>query len=135
VEVRAMDAQSALWSVSALAGLVHGLARAAAQEEGAPPGGWTSREVLMESSFRAARDGLGATLWHDGALRPVPELARAAVARARPHARELGSGDALDQVERMLTEGGGADRQRAAFARGGMRGVLEHLARETAAEL
>jgi carboxylate-amine ligase len=135
VEVRAMDAQSALWSVSALAGLVHGLARAVAQEEGAPPGGWTSREVLMESSFRAARDGLGATLWHDGALRPVPELARAAVARARPHARELGSGDALDQVERMLTEGGGADRQRAAFARGGMRGVLEHLARETAAEL
>ena len=32
----------------------------------------------MESSFRAARDGMGATLWHDGALRPVAEVATAA---------------------------------------------------------
>ena len=134
VEVRAMDAQSALWSSVALAGLIHGLARAAA-EEGPPPGGWTRREVLMESSFRAARDGLAATLLHDGALRPMPEIARAAVARARPYARELGSDGALDLVERILVEGNGADRQRAAFARGGMLAVLEQLAAETAAEL
>jgi carboxylate-amine ligase len=133
VEVRAMDAQSALWSVSALTGLVHGLARAAAEDAGPPR--WTPREALMESSFRAARDGLAATLWHDGALRPVAEIARAAMARARPFARELGSEDALDQVERILAEGGGADRQRAAFARGGMRALLEQLATETAAPL
>jgi carboxylate-amine ligase len=133
VEVRAMDAQSSLWSVSALTGLVHGLARAAAEDQ--PAAAWTPREALMESSFRAARDGLGARLWHDGALRPVPEIARAAVARARPFARELGSEGALDQVERLLAEGGGADRQRAAFARGGMAGLLRHLADETAAPL
>jgi carboxylate-amine ligase len=133
VEVRAMDAQSALWSVAGLVGLIHGLARAAAEDERRAP--WTPREALMESSFRAARDGLAATLWHHGALRPVPEIARAAVARARPFARELGSEDALDQVERLLGAGGGADRQRAAFARGGMPAVLEHLARETSAEL
>jgi carboxylate-amine ligase len=127
-----MDAQSSLWSVSALTGLVHGLARAAAEEDRAEP--WTPREALMESSFRAARDGRGATLLHGGALRPVPEIARAAVARARPFARELGSEDALDRVERLLAEGGGADRQRAAFARGGMPELLGHLAGETAAE-
>jgi carboxylate-amine ligase len=134
VEVRAMDAQSSLWSVSALTGLIHGLARAAAEDEPAAAA-WTPREALMESSFRAARDGLGARLWHDGALRPVPEIARAAVARARPFARELGSEGALDQVERLLAEGGGADRQRAAFARGGMAGLLRHLADETTAPL
>jgi carboxylate-amine ligase len=130
VEVRAMDAQSALWSVAGLTGLVHGLARAAAEAPVAHP---TPREVLMESSFRAARDGLGATLWHEGALRPVPEIARAAVERARPFAAELGSDGALDEVERLLREGGGADRQRAAFARGGMRAVLQLLVDETAA--
>lgn len=133
VEVRAMDAQSALWSVAALAALVHGLARAAAQAPARTA--WTPREVLMESSFRAARDGLAATLLHDGALRPVPEIARAAVALARPFAREQGSEAELDLVERILAEGGGADRQRAAFARGGMPALLGHLAAETAADL
>jgi glutamate---cysteine ligase / carboxylate-amine ligase len=132
VEVRAMDAQSSLATVTGLAGLIHGLARAAA-EAPVPAGGWAPREALMESSFRAARDGLAATLHHDGALRPVHEIARAAVARARPAARELGSDGALDEVERVLAEGGGADRQRAAFRRGGMRAVLELLAAETAA--
>ena len=90
----------------------------------------------MESSFRAARDGLAATLLYDNALRPVREIARAAVARARPFAAELGVADALGEVERELEQtGGGADRQRAAFARGGMRAVLELLAAETAAGL
>jgi carboxylate-amine ligase len=135
VEVRAMDAQSSLRTVTGLVGLIHGLARAAAEATVAPDG-WSPREALMESSFRAARDGLGATLLHDGALRPVPEIARAAVARARPFARELGSEDALAEIDRILDEtGGGADRQRAAFARGGMRAVLELLVAETAADL
>src|SRR5512132_1605692 len=58
VEVRAMDAQAPLWSVVALAGLIHGLAREAAE---APPA-LTPREALMESSFAAARDGLEARL-------------------------------------------------------------------------
>jgi glutamate---cysteine ligase / carboxylate-amine ligase len=132
VEVRAMDAQSSLATITALVALVHGLAAAAA-EAPVPAGGWAPREALMESSFRAARDGLAATLLHDGALRPVPEIAAAAVARAAPYARELGSGDALDEVARLLARGGGADRQRAAFARGGMPAVLRLLADETAA--
>ncbi|MEJ7783259.1 MAG: YbdK family carboxylate-amine ligase [Solirubrobacteraceae bacterium] len=67
VEVRAMDAQSSLADVRGLAALVQGLARRAA-ETARPP--WTAREALVESSFRAARDGLGATLWHEGTLRP-----------------------------------------------------------------
>jgi glutamate---cysteine ligase / carboxylate-amine ligase len=133
VELRAMDAQSALWSVAGLAALVHGLAMAAADAP-APPR-WSPREMLMESSFRAARDGLRATLLHDGALRPVPEIARAAVQRALPYAREVGGEGQLELIERLLREGGGADRQRAAHAAGGMPGLLRHLADETAAPL
>jgi carboxylate-amine ligase len=132
VEVRSMDAQSALWSVAGLAALVHGLARAAAEGVDGPGSRPTPREVLMESSFRAARDGLGATLWHDGALRPVAEIARAAVERARPFAAELGSDGPLEEIDRLLREGGGADRQRAAHAHGGMPAVLRLLADETA---
>jgi carboxylate-amine ligase len=130
VEVRAMDAQSSLRTVAGLAALIQGLARAAVEADDAPR---TRRAGLVESSFRAARDGLGATLLHDGALRPVSEIARAAVERARPHVRELGSEDALEEVERLLREGGGADRQRAAHAGGPMRGVLELLAGEVEA--
>jgi carboxylate-amine ligase len=88
----------------------------------------------MESSFRAARDGLGATIWYDGTLRPVPEVARTAIALARPYARELGSEAALEEVERVLVEGNGAMRQRVAFARGGMPAVLSGLVRETSAQ-
>jgi carboxylate-amine ligase len=130
VEVRAMDSQSALWSAAGLAALAHGLARAEAHE---PRRTWLSREVLMEASFTAARDGLRARLPMDGALRPVAEVARAALERARPHAAELGSGDALEGIERILAEGNGADRQRAAHGRGGMPALLDLLVAEAEA--
>jgi glutamate---cysteine ligase / carboxylate-amine ligase len=67
----------------------------------------------------------------DGVLRPAPEVARAAVERARPHAAELGSADALEGIERILVEGNGADRQRAASTRGGMSALLDLLVAET----
>jgi carboxylate-amine ligase len=137
VEVRAMDAQAPLWSVAALAGLVHALARAEAEAPatGRPP---TPRAVLMEGSYRGARDGLDTTLWDPATrtLRPTADLAREQVARLRPLAGDLGgSGEALELVERLLAEGGGAARQRAAFARGGMPGLLALLVEETAAPL
>jgi carboxylate-amine ligase len=128
LEVRAMDSQSSHESAAGLAALVHALARRGVEERGP----WVEREVLMESSFRAARDGLYATLWHDGALRPVPEIARATVELARPYARELGSDGALEGIERILAEGNGAFRQRAAFRSGGMAAVLAELVDETA---
>jgi carboxylate-amine ligase len=133
LEVRAMDAQARLGSVCGLAALVHGLVMAAADDETAPAE--LPREVLVESSFRAGRDGLAATVWHDGALRRVRELAAAAVARARPYARDLGADGALEEVERILREGNGADRMRQAHREGGMALVLERLVAETAAPL
>jgi carboxylate-amine ligase len=123
VEVRAMDAQSSLRDVRGLAGLIHALARRAAES---PPAAPSPREALMESSYRAARDGLAATLWHDGALCPLPEVARATVAGL--------DGEGLEEVERMLADGNGAARQRAAHARGGMPELLRALVAEAEAE-
>jgi glutamate---cysteine ligase / carboxylate-amine ligase len=133
LEVRAMDAQARLGSVCGLAALVHGLALAAAHEP--PTGDPLPREVLVESSFRAGRDGLDATVWHDGALRPVRERIAAALALARPYARDAGAEAALEEVDRILAEGNGADRMRTAHADGGMRHVLHRLIEESAEPL
>jgi carboxylate-amine ligase len=124
VEVRAMDAQARLATVAGLAALVHALAAACADGHGTvePP------EVLTESSFRAGRDGLAATIWWRGALRPVREVAAEALALARPYAH----GDALEEVERVLRDGNGADRMRHAHAVGGLPAVLERLVSESA---
>ncbi|MFL5842087.1 MAG: YbdK family carboxylate-amine ligase [Thermoleophilaceae bacterium] len=125
VELRVMDAQASLRDVESLSALVHGLACHAA-ENGAPEA--TAREALAESAFRATRDGVRATLWSGGRIRPLGEIAADGVELARPYA-----GDAADDVMRIVREGNGADRQRAWFAGGGMARVLAGLVDETAA--
>jgi glutamate---cysteine ligase / carboxylate-amine ligase len=129
VELRAMDAQARLGSVAGLAALVHGLALALLDGRAAPP---VPGAEIVESSFRAGRDGLEATLRWDGAMRSLRELAAEAVEHARAALRERGGDGALEGAERILREGNGADRMRAAHARGGMRAVLEGLVAEAA---
>jgi len=90
---------------------------------------------LAWSSFRAARDGLEAEILHDGSLTELPTVARAAVEAALPHARERGDEEALEGIERILREGGGAERQRRAHAQNGDEGLLDLLVRETAEPL
>jgi carboxylate-amine ligase len=127
VEVRAMDAQSDLRSVAGLAALIHGLALAEIQN----PRPAEESGVLMESSFRAARDGLGATIWFDGELRSIPDVAR----RALLLARRYRDAPELEEIERIVREGNGADRRRAALERGGMPAMLSDLVAECAAPL
>jgi glutamate---cysteine ligase / carboxylate-amine ligase len=124
VEVRAMDAQSRLGSAAGLAALIHALAVACADghEEPMPPA-----EAIAESSFRAGRDGLAATVWWRGRLTPIREVADGALALARSYDAD----DALEEVDRILRDGGGADRMRAAHAVGGLDEVLARLAAET----
>jgi carboxylate-amine ligase len=128
LEVRAMDSQSRLETVTGLAALVHALTVACAEgaEERTPPS-----EALMESSFRAARDGLDATIWWRGTMTPIRAVAADALKLARPYARDLDGEDALEEIERVLREGGGAQRMRAAHAAGGLNEVLAQLAAET----
>jgi carboxylate-amine ligase len=129
VEVREMDAQPSLDDAAALAALVQGLAARAL--DGAPAREHPHTEALAESSFRASRDGVEATILHDGRLTPLPAVARAAVATVRGHARDLGSEDALEGIERILREGGAPAGQRAVVAAEGMDALLEQLVRET----
>jgi carboxylate-amine ligase len=131
VEVRAMDAQSRLGTVTGLAALVHALAVACADGHGYVE----SAEALTESSFRAGRDGLDATIWWCGRLYPVLEVAQDVLALARPYARDLGGADALEEIERVLRDGNGADRMRDAHAAGGMPAVLRRLVAEAAEPL
>jgi glutamate---cysteine ligase / carboxylate-amine ligase len=128
-ELRAMDAQSRLGAVAGLSALVHGLALALLDGRVTPP---IPGAEVVESSFRAGRDGLEATLRWDGAMRPLRELAAEAVEHARAALRERGGDGALEEAERILREGNGADRMRAAHAEGGMRAVLERLVDEAA---
>ena len=124
-----MDSQSALWSAAGLAALVHGAGARRGRRTIATPG--RSREVLMEASFTAARDGLRARLPMDGALRPGAR-GRARGARARAPARRASWARATRwrASSGSSREGNGADRQRAAHARGGMAALLDLLVAE-----
>ena len=126
VELRELDVQTGLDEAAGISALAHALARRAAESPVEHP---SPAQSVAWSWFRAARDGLDAEIAHDGRLLPLREAARATLA-------SLGGDDpALEGVEKILREGNGADRQRAAFARGGMRALLEHLAAETARPL
>jgi carboxylate-amine ligase len=125
VEVRELDAQAPLRDVAAVAGLVHALARRAAESRAAPAP--TPSEALSFSAFLAGRDGLDATVVDaSGERTTLRERGRTTLSELR------GDGDAsLAEVERILREGSGAERQRAAYAQGGMGALLSHLIRAT----
>ena len=129
VEVRELDAQSRIDDAAALAALVQGLARAAAEPPVQRPP--LPSAAISWSAFRAVRDGLEATILHDGELLPLPEAARRAVAVIRPFARDHGSEEALAGIERILAAGNGADRRRAAARRGGPSEILSDIVRES----
>jgi carboxylate-amine ligase len=122
IELRELDVQSGLDAAAALAALVHALARRAAEH---PPRDLAPAQALHWSSFRAVRDGLDAELLFRGRLRPVREAARELL-------DDLGADDpAIAGVERILREGGAAQRQRAIHAEGGMPALLSALVDET----
>jgi carboxylate-amine ligase len=125
VEIRALDTQVSARHTAALVATVHALAR---HEADAEPGEEPPPEILDEASFRAAREGLAATLpGDDDRLRPVGELAGEAIERLRPAAREMRCGAQLQSLAELLSDGGGAGVQRAAHRDGDMPGLLELL--------
>ena len=131
LEIRAIDAQSSLRALRGLVALVHCLVyhEALTADHRHPP-----KEVLDEATFQAIRDGLGARLSVGGPIEHVQGIARHALDLASGYANRLGCADALVEVERTLSEGNGAARQRRAFAAGGMGGVLASLVDATMAQ-
>ena len=132
VEVRGMDVQPSTAANASFAALIQALA---AREIERPSTSDLQREALEESYYQAIRHGLEARLMVDGGeAAPAPEVAARALEEARPYAEDLDGAGALAEIERILAEGNGADRQRRAFASGGIPAVLDHLARATAAD-
>jgi len=122
VELREVDAQTDLESGAAIAALARAIMRRAVE---APVTDTAPEQALHWSSFRAARDGLDAEIYYDGGPQPLREVAGRVLAG-------LDSADPeLEGVERIVREGNGAARQRAAHERGGMPGLLRYLADAT----
>jgi len=122
LEVRISDVAATVEEAVLLAVLVRGLAGRALDEGSAPGtrGGGPSREVLAASLWRAARDGLsGHCVDPDsGALVPTWRRVDDLVRHVRPQLRSTGDEEFVTEtLARLRAEGGGAQRQRAAFAR------------------
>ena len=123
VELRELDVQFGLEEAAGIAALAHALAQRAAEQPLTDP---SPGQAIAWSWFRASRDGLDAEIAHHGRLVPLREVARDVL-------DSLGSRDpALEGVEKILHDGNGADRQRAAYALGGMPALLSFLVEETA---
>jgi glutamate---cysteine ligase / carboxylate-amine ligase len=132
VEVRGMDVQPSAAANAGFAALIQALA---AREIERPSTSDLQREALEESYYQANRYGLEARLMVDGGeAAPAPEVAARALEEARPYADDLDGAGALAEIERILADGNGADRQRRAFGSGGIPAVLDYLARATAAD-
>lgn len=125
VEIRALDVPTGVRTSSAVAALIQAIAARELDQPSAPD---LYREALEESYFQAASHGLEASILFDGdEPEPAREVGRRVLASVHPYARELGGDGALDEVERILREGNGADDQRRIYRQGGMNGLLEYL--------
>jgi len=123
VELREVDVQTDLESAGAIAALARAIARRAVENAPASP---APEQALHWSSFRAARDGLDAEIYHEGGPQPLREVAERVLATLDRDDPEL------EGVKRIVREGNGADRQRTAHQRGGMPALLRYLADVTA---
>ncbi|MDQ1518475.1 MAG: glutamate---cysteine ligase / carboxylate-amine ligase, partial [Actinomycetota bacterium] len=112
----------------AVAGLIRGLAWSCAADAivGSPKPA-PSRAVLDSSVWRAARFGLSDQLVHPMTGRPEPAavVVDALLEMARPGLEAHDDwAEVSDLVARIKTDGNGADRQRAAYAKGGAAAVI-----------
>lgn len=129
VEVRGMDIQPRPEENAAIAALIQALA---AKEIDSPSDLGLTREAIEESYYQAGRYGLEARLMvDDHTAAPAPDVARGTLEEARPYAADLGGEAALEEIDRILTDGNGADRQRRIHEESGMEALLRDLAERT----
>jgi carboxylate-amine ligase len=126
VEVRGMDVQPTPEANAAIAALIQALA---AKEIDRPAAPGLTREAIEESYFQAERYGLEARVMVDeSTAAPAAEVARGILEEIRPYAEQLGGAGALEAIERIVSEGNGADRQRRVHEERGLDGLLSDLA-------
>lgn len=129
LEVRVMDTQWSLDRVAALATLVQGIVRSAAER---PPTVDLPAVVLDENDFHAVRFGMEARLVDlDGRFRPLREIAAGLIGQARAAMGADGRTEPLDWLLADLEGEPEPDRQRGVFAGQGMPGLLADLVART----
>jgi carboxylate-amine ligase len=129
VEVRGMDVLPRPEQNAAVAALIQALAAKEIDRPGAPG---LTREAIEESYYQAGRYGLEARLMVDeGTAAPALEVARGTLDEARPYAEQLGGAGAFEELDRIVAEGNGADRQRRVHGERGMAALLADLAEQT----
>jgi carboxylate-amine ligase len=114
VEIRICDAQTEAWQSLAISSLTVGLVAHLARvyDEGMPLPILPTRYV-EENLWRAIRYGLDGSLvdWATRTEMPAADAIRHLVELCGPYAAGLGLTPHLDDVERMLREGNGAQQQ------------------------
>ena len=123
LEFRPADGSLTVDDAVMVAGLWRGLARTLMDEaERGDPPATLRRELVDAARWRAARYGVEGTLVDLGAMRTAParEVVDGLLAHLRPALEDAGDWDEVHaHVERVMAEGTGAARQRAALARRG----------------
>ncbi|HEX6601868.1 MAG TPA: YbdK family carboxylate-amine ligase [Solirubrobacterales bacterium] len=131
VEVRGMDVQPRPEANAAIAALIQALA---AKEIDSPSAPGLAREAIEESYYQAGRYGLEARLMvDDHTAAPALDVARGTLEEARPYAADLGGEGSLEEIDRILSDGNGADRQRRVQGEQGMKALLRDLAERSRA--
>ncbi len=129
LEIRVADVMPTVEQAALLAALIRALADQALDGASAPR---PQQEVLRGHLWRAARDGLAGRCAdpRSGDLEPTWRLVDDLVDELRPHLRSAGDAEFVTDALRVLREsGGGAQRQRAQFARRGrLTDVIDDLA-------
>ncbi|WP_406300938.1 glutamate--cysteine ligase (plasmid) [Embleya sp. NBC_00888] len=137
VEVRAMDVQLRVDEAVLLAGVVRALITTALTEDTAgAPLARPAPELLAAAQWHAARYGLGDALIDPRIPQRVPaaDLVGRLMDHVRPALEDAGDAERVTAlVHRLLAEGTGAQRQRAAMRRGGPEALMDLLATETTA--
>jgi carboxylate-amine ligase len=129
VEVRGMDIQATPEANAAIGALIQALA---AKEIDRPTAPGLTREAIEESYFQAERYGLQARVMVDeSSAAPATEVARGILEEVRSYAEQLGGAGALEEIERIVREGNGADHQRRVHEQSGIPGLLSDLAERT----
>ncbi len=122
VEVRVADVAPDVWGAALVAAVVRALVGQALDTTDTSLGKGLAQEVLRARLWRSARDGLtGACVDpHSGDLVPAWQVVDDLIGRLGSQLRATGD-DAFvaDAIGRLRATGGGAQRQRAAFARRG----------------
>ncbi len=137
VETRICDVCQDPRDTVLLAALVRGLVETASRAwHDGHPAPEVGTAQLRLAAWRASRSGLGGSLLRPDTHRPAParEVVEELVAHVAPALKDFGDlAMVREGVRRLLTEGTGADRQRATFHRGGPTAVIREATGRTAA--